>query len=81
MATTRPRAPAAALRGRPPVAAATWLYPPGAAPRSTTRAPGLRDWLKFKNPAAPAVKREFEEDWGKTRNRLAHQQQPEYGDV
>jgi bifunctional non-homologous end joining protein LigD len=25
-----------------------------------------RDWLKFKNPDAPAVTREFEEDWGKT---------------
>jgi bifunctional non-homologous end joining protein LigD len=24
-----------------------------------------RDWLKFKNPAAPAVKREAEGDWGK----------------
>jgi ATP-dependent DNA ligase len=24
------------------------------------------DWLKFKNPQAPAVKREAEEDWGKT---------------
>jgi bifunctional non-homologous end joining protein LigD len=24
-----------------------------------------RDWLKFKNPAAPAVKREAEEDWGR----------------
>jgi ATP-dependent DNA ligase len=23
-----------------------------------------KDWLKFKNPAAPAVKREAEEDWG-----------------
>src|SRR6478609_2488881 len=23
-----------------------------------------RDWLKFKNPDAPAVKREAEEDWG-----------------
>jgi ATP-dependent DNA ligase len=23
------------------------------------------DWLKFKNPAAPAVKREEEEDWGR----------------
>ena len=23
------------------------------------------DWLKFKNPTAPAVKREAEEDWGK----------------
>ena len=30
---------------------------------SMMRAP-LR-WLKFKNPAAPAVKREAEEDWGK----------------
>jgi bifunctional non-homologous end joining protein LigD len=28
-----------------------------------------RDWLKFKNPDAPAVKREFEEDWGKPRRR------------
>jgi ATP-dependent DNA ligase len=26
-----------------------------------------RDWLKFKNPAAPNVKREAEEDWGKER--------------
>jgi len=25
----------------------------------------LPDWLKFKNPAAPAVRRETEEDWGK----------------
>jgi ATP-dependent DNA ligase len=25
------------------------------------------DWLKFKNPAAPAVRREAEEDWGKGR--------------
>jgi len=24
-----------------------------------------RHWLKFKNPAAPAVKREAEEGWGK----------------
>jgi bifunctional non-homologous end joining protein LigD len=23
------------------------------------------DWLKMKNPAAPAVKHEAEEDWGK----------------
>ena len=23
-----------------------------------------RDWLKFKNPNAPAVRREAEEDWG-----------------
>jgi bifunctional non-homologous end joining protein LigD len=28
-----------------------------------------RDWLKVKNPDAPAVKREFEEDWGKTLRR------------
>jgi len=26
-----------------------------------------RDWLKFKNPAAPAVKGEAEEDWGEER--------------
>jgi bifunctional non-homologous end joining protein LigD len=24
-----------------------------------------RDWIKTKNPAAPAVKREAEEEWGK----------------
>jgi|SRR5262245_33694973 len=35
-------------------------------------APGLAvcqrpHWLKFKNPAAPAVKREAEEEWGKRR--------------
>jgi hypothetical protein len=28
-------------------------------------AEGSPDWLKFKNPDAPAVKREMEEDWGK----------------
>jgi bifunctional non-homologous end joining protein LigD len=27
------------------------------------------DWLKMKNPAAPAVKREAEEDWGKEKSR------------
>jgi len=26
-----------------------------------------RHWVKSKNPAAPAVKREAEEDWGKRR--------------
>jgi hypothetical protein len=26
-----------------------------------------KDWLKFKNPSAPAVKRQAEEDWGKER--------------
>jgi bifunctional non-homologous end joining protein LigD len=26
-----------------------------------------RDWLKFNNPAAPAVRREAEKDWGKGR--------------
>ena len=25
------------------------------------------DWLKMKNPDAPAVKREAEEDWGRAR--------------
>ena len=24
-----------------------------------------RDWIKMKNPAAPAVKRQAEEDWGR----------------
>jgi len=26
-----------------------------------------RDWVKMKNPNAPAVKREAEEDWGEER--------------
>jgi ATP-dependent DNA ligase len=26
-----------------------------------------KDWLKFKNPGAPAVKREAEEEWGRER--------------
>jgi ATP-dependent DNA ligase len=31
---------------------------------SPYRSGKCKDWLKFKNPAAPAVKRETEEDWG-----------------
>jgi bifunctional non-homologous end joining protein LigD len=34
---------------------------------SLYRSGKCKDWLKFKNPAAPAVKREAEEDWGKER--------------
>jgi ATP-dependent DNA ligase len=34
---------------------------------SRYRSGRTRDWLKFKNPNAPAVKREAEEDWGKGR--------------
>jgi ATP-dependent DNA ligase len=30
---------------------------------STYRFGRVNDWLKIKNPAAPAVKRETEEDW------------------
>jgi ATP-dependent DNA ligase len=30
-----------------------------------------RQWLKFKNPAAPAVKREAGEDWGRGVNLTA----------
>jgi hypothetical protein len=32
---------------------------------STYRSGRSPDWLKMKNPDAPAVKREAEEDWGK----------------
>jgi ATP-dependent DNA ligase len=32
---------------------------------STYRSGRSPDWLKMKNPAAPAVKREAEEDWSK----------------
>jgi hypothetical protein len=34
---------------------------------SPCRSGRSRDWLKMKNPEAPAVKREAEEDWGKGR--------------
>jgi ATP-dependent DNA ligase len=34
---------------------------------SAYRSGRTRDWLKFKNPDAPAVKREAEEDWGRRR--------------
>jgi hypothetical protein len=34
---------------------------------SRYRSGRTRDWLKFKNPAAPAVRREAEEEWGKER--------------
>jgi ATP-dependent DNA ligase len=34
---------------------------------SSYRSGRSKDWLKFKNLAAPAVKREAEEDWGKRR--------------
>jgi len=36
------------------------------------------DWLKMKNPAAPAVKREDEEDWGQisSRRSWSHPQEP-----
>jgi len=32
---------------------------------SRYRSGRTRDWLKFKNPDAPAVRREAEEDWGR----------------
>jgi ATP-dependent DNA ligase len=32
---------------------------------SPYRSGGSRDWLKFKNPSAPAVRREAVEDWGR----------------
>jgi bifunctional non-homologous end joining protein LigD len=34
---------------------------------SIYRSGKCKDWLKFKNPASPAVKRETEEEWGKER--------------
>jgi bifunctional non-homologous end joining protein LigD len=36
---------------------------------SPYRSGRTRDWLKFKNRAAPAVRREAEEDWGKENSR------------
>jgi ATP-dependent DNA ligase len=32
---------------------------------SRYRSGRTRDWIKVKNPASPAVKREAEEDWGR----------------
>jgi len=43
---------------------ASWKRP--GSPYRSGRSP---DWLKMKNPEAPAVKREAEEDWGKGRGR------------
>ena len=40
----------------------SWWPPHGVAIHCARHA---RDWLKFKNPDAPAVKREAEEDWGR----------------
>jgi hypothetical protein len=38
------------------------------AARLALRVPAaVPDWLKFKNPAAPTLRREAEEDWGKGR--------------
>jgi ATP-dependent DNA ligase len=37
------------------------FYPSGRSP----------DWIKSKNPNAPAVKREAEEDWGKRRSSVS----------
>jgi ATP-dependent DNA ligase len=34
---------------------------------STYRSGRVNDWLKIKNPTAPAVMREAEEDWGAQR--------------
>ena len=34
---------------------------------SPYRSGRVNDWVKVKNPAAPAVKREAEEDWGSKR--------------
>jgi bifunctional non-homologous end joining protein LigD len=36
---------------------------------STYRSGRSRQWVKVKNPAAPAVRREAEEDWGRQRGR------------
>jgi hypothetical protein len=38
-------------------------------PGSRYRSGQYRDWIKSKNPAAPAVRREEEEDWGKCASR------------
>jgi bifunctional non-homologous end joining protein LigD len=38
---------------------------------SPYRSGRVSDWLKIKNPAAPAVKREAEEDWGGKRKASA----------
>ena len=53
----------------PEAAEASSTAAPGIAERPThayeaTGSAGRRDWLKCKNPAAPAVKREAEEEWG-----------------
>ena len=44
--------------------AATGLGAGKQPPAKRAGATPLPDWLKFKNPQAPAVRREAEEDWG-----------------
>jgi hypothetical protein len=40
---------------------------------STYRSGRSKHWVKIKNPAAPAVRREAEEDWGADGRHDAHQ--------
>ena len=51
------------------MAAARWLGEEPVSKRLGSRYTSgrSRDWIKLKNPNAPAVKREEEEDWGKER--------------
>jgi hypothetical protein len=53
--------------GFPTRAKIVWLYAFSRIKSSRYRSGRSRDWVKAKNPAAPAVKREAEEDWGKER--------------
>ena len=41
-----------------------WLAVARSTDQTRYRSGRSPDWLKFKNPAAPAVRREAEEDWG-----------------
>ena len=67
-AAAHDRRVAEAHRLRPPVDKAYLAALKG----SPYRSGRSHDWLKMKNPTAPAVKREADEDWGRWSRRKAN---------
>jgi hypothetical protein len=68
------RRPLSSTRDSPPAPRAIWVFVPTMCPSPTpmtdfpiarNRSGRSSDWLKSKNPACTAVKREAEEDWGR----------------
>jgi hypothetical protein len=71
LAFRSPLCPYTNVHGNPTGEAAAFMMRPTIMPSASSKRLGsryvsgrTRDWLKFKNPMAPAVRREAEEDWG-----------------